>query len=175
MKRLYRRMPRHFACLFLLATIAAWPTAGWSRAAKQACNFDLVVHEGLKNWAAKLGESSPTNPEPIVSTYAKPDAVLVPTCSNGPLGYAAIRGYFKDKFLPLEPKATFDWNSVKAGGDCTHAFASGRYSFKLKDGKVLQARFTYIFRRPPPGHTVWPIAQHHSSLVLDPAQTCPSH
>jgi hypothetical protein len=175
MKSLNRRMLRYSACLFLLATVAAWPTAGWS----QTCDRDTIVKERLENWAEKLKESWSTpvgiNPGPIISTYAA-DGVLLPTCSNGPLigRDTEIKDYFKDTFLPLKPVAKFDFGLRKfeVGGDCTHPFASGVYDFESNKGP-LKARYTYVFRRTGPQTNEWLIAQHHSSLMLDPEQKCP--
>lgn len=171
MNRVNRRVLRYCACLFVLVTIAAWPSAGWSRTAKHACDVNTLVRRLLQNWADQLKESwSRNDPELIVKNYAE-NGVLLPTCSKGPLsGRPAIRGYFEDDFLPLKPVATFDWNNAKIGGDCSHAFASGLYSFKLQafnPAKDAQARYTYVFTRAL-------IAQHHSSLVpTKPPQECP--
>ncbi len=164
MKRLKRGVPHYSACLFLLAAFAAWPTAGWSQTASQTC----AVKDLLQNWADQLQASwlQPIYPPPIVSTYAD-NAVLLPTCSNGPLvGHPAIEDYFKNAFLPLQPQATFDWDNAH----CTPTFASGLYSFKVKNGQVLRGRYTYVF-------TGKLIAQHHSSLEPNPLlpQGCPSH
>jgi hypothetical protein len=173
MKRPNRRVLLYSACLFVFATIAAWPSAGWSRTARHACDVDKVVRARLDNWAKQLKDSwSKNNPELIVGTYAE-NGVLMPTCSNGPLaGHQAIKGYFANNFLPLKPEATFDFNNAKIGGDCARPFASGLYSFKLNSsGQVLQARYTYVFRKTGP--TEWLIAQHHSSLLPNPPSSCP--
>ncbi len=175
MKRLDRRVPRYSACLIVLATVAVWPTAGWS----QTCspnNFKTFVEGLLQNWADKLKFSWAPHIDPglIGATYA-PDAVLLPTCSKGPLDSAGIRHYFEEDFLPLKPEATFDWDNNKIGGDCSRPFASGLYLFDLfafKPEKHVQARYTYVFKQMP--GNVYLIEQHHSSLVpTKPAQECP--
>jgi hypothetical protein len=176
MDRFNRRALRYSACLFLLVTIAAWPSAGWSRPAKHACDVNALVRKLLQNWVDQLKQAwSQNNPDLIVKTYAV-NGVLLPTCSKGPLtGRPAIRGYFANDFLPLKPEATFDWNNAKIGGDCAHAFASGLYDFDLTTatGKATaHARYTYVFT------STELIAQHHSSLVPmkppQPQQECPS-
>jgi len=170
MKRLNRRVLHRYACLIILATVAAWPSAGWSRRARHACDVNTVVPMLLQNWANQLSRSSPSSPMPIISTYAD-NGVLLPTCANGPLtGRAEIKGYFVG-FLKPQPAATFDMATAKIGGDCTHPFASGLYTFKLNDGTQLQARYTYVFRQT--GATTWLIAQHHSSLEPESKSACP--
>jgi len=174
MKRLNQRVLHYFACLIVLATVAAWPSPGWSRTARHTCDVDKVVRGLLQNWAKQLKEAwSQNKPGLIVSTYAA-NGVLLPTCSKGPLtGHEGIGGYFVKDFLPLKPVAdfNFDTNPPKIGGDCTHAFASGLYDFDLTTatGNVrAQARYTYVFNGTL-------IAQHHSSLVpMKPPQECPA-
>jgi hypothetical protein len=173
MKCLNRRVLHSFARLLLLTAVAAWPSAGWSRTVRHACNVKELVPRLLQNWADQLQRSvSEHSPGPIVSTYAA-DGVLLPTCDNGPLtGREAIKGYFEE-FLKLEPKAAFDWKTARIGGDCTRPFASGLYTFTLGKDGTLQARYTYVFRQTSP--TAWLIAQHHSSLQPKPPSACPSH
>ena len=85
MNRLNRRLLHYFACLVLLAIVAAWPSAGWSRTAGHTCDVDKAVRGLLQNWAKQLKEAwSQNKPGLIVSTYAA-NGVLLPTCSKGPL------------------------------------------------------------------------------------------
>jgi hypothetical protein len=173
MKRLKRRVLHYSACLIVLATVATWPSAGWPKTARHTCDVDKIVRGLLQNWGKQLKDAwSENKPELIVRTYAE-NGVLLPTCSKGPLsGHGEISGYFVKDFLPLKPVANFDFvsNPPKIGGDCTHAFASGLYGFKLEafnPPKDVQARYTYVFTRTL-------IAQHHSSLVpTKPPQECP--
>jgi len=170
MRHLNRRVLHQYACLIIVATVAAWPSAGWSRAARHVCDVNAVVPMLLQNWATQLSRSSPSDPTPIVSTYAD-KAVLLPTCANGPLtGRAEIGGYFEG-FLKPQPVVTFDAASRRIGGDCAHPFVSGLYTFRLNDGTQLQARYTYVYRRTGP--TAWLIAQHHSSLEPESTSACP--
>jgi hypothetical protein len=104
------------------------------------------------------------------------DAVLLPTCANGPLTNQSkpetITDYFKG-FLKDKPVVEFDKPIV--GGVCGNAFASGPYSFKLNGGSgpTLRARYTFVFQ----GHVAGaPIMQHHSSLEpRTPDQQCAAH
>jgi hypothetical protein len=172
------------ACLILIAAVAS-PSAGWARPARHACDVNVVVPGLLKNWATQLRRSwePKVDPEPIVGTYGY-NAYLLPTCDNGPaIGHTAITDYFRDKFLPEHPVATFtfDDKSIRIGGDCANPFASGLYSFELGaegERKTARARFTYIFRQT--GVNSWLIAQHHSSLEPkgsdgNPKPECPEH
>jgi hypothetical protein len=131
---------------------------------------NVVVPGLLQNWATQLSRSTPSNPVPIVSTYAE-NGVLLPTCANGPLGGRnEIRGYFEG-FLRPQPAVTFNMASARIGGDCAHPFASGLYTFRLNDGTQLQGRYTYVFGQRSPN--VWLIAQHHSSLEPASTSACP--
>jgi hypothetical protein len=164
-----------FAALAVLA-VTACSSEGWSRTARHACDVNSWVDERLDNWKQQLARSTPQDPTPIVGTYDRKHAVLLPTCANGPLTNQSkpetITDYFKN-FLKDRPVVTFDKPIV--GGVCGNAFASGLYSFKLDGGRgpTLRARYTYVFqgdiRRAP-------IMQHHSSLEpRTPDQQCAAH
>jgi hypothetical protein len=134
------------------------------------------VDERLDNWKQQLARSTPTDPSPIVETYDRKHAVLLPTCSNGPLTNQStpetITDYFKS-FLKDRPVVTFEKTIV--GGVCGNAFASGIYSFKLDGGRgpTLRARFTYVFQGDVKRAS---IMQHHSSLEpRTPDQQCAAH
>ena len=153
MRRLKRSVLRQCAAAALILVAAvAWPSAGWSRPYARACNVNKVVITLLHNWANKLAQSTSSDPAPIVGTYGA-DAVLLPTCANGPLtGRDQIRSIFCQGFLKQQPVVAFD-AGMKIGGQCTHPFASGLYSFTLNGGTgaQLHARYTYIFAQTHPG------------------------
>ena len=163
----------------ILVAVAAWPSEGWSRTARRACDVKPVVMALLVNWTKKLAESTSAKPEPVVGTYEKERAVLLPTCANGPLiGRNQIKGYFEG-FLKDQPRGEIDTQSASISGDCEFAFASGLYTFKLNGGTgpQLPARYTFIFQRTASG---WLIAQHHSSLepvarTTGPGAACAPH
>ncbi len=183
MKRLNRRVPRYSACLILLAILAAWPTAGRSQSCGPHTDLKPIVEGLLRNWAMKLQQSwsGAIDPKPIVDTYAE-NGVLVPTCSNGPsAGRSEITKYFKDTFLPLDPIADFkNFDTIQVRGNCQYPSASGLYDFSFEakpapEPATAKARYTYVFRwTNTPAGRKWLIVQHHSSLVLDPPQQCPS-
>jgi len=150
------------AAIILLAS----PSEGWSRATKRQC---VVTPERiktlLKNWATKLNDSTATKPGPVLGTYAD-RAVLLPTCSNGPLTTRdQIASYFF-AFLQDAPKVEIEPDKALIGGDCNYAFASGLYTFTTRDSQVLRARYTYVFRQNE-------IVQHHSSLEPQARGTVP--
>src|SRR5712691_457564 len=109
----------------ILFAVLAWPSEGWSRTARRACDVKPVVMALLTNWTRKLAESSSEKPEPVVGTYEKVRAVLLPTCANGPLiGHNQIKDYFEG-FLKDRPRGEIDTRAANIGGDCEFAFASG--------------------------------------------------
>ena len=173
MKRFDRIMLRGYTCpAVILLAVLAWPSEGWSRTTRRACDVKPVVMALLKNWTQKLAESSSEKPEPVVETYEKDRAVLLPTCANGPLiGHSQIKGYF-EKFLLDKPRGEIDTQRANIGGNCEFAFASGLYTFKLNagTGPQLLARYTFIFQRKGSG---WLITQHHSSLEPVPRAAAP--
>jgi hypothetical protein len=175
MKLLDRIMLRRYtsAAVILLAVLA-WPSAGWSRTTGRACNVNHVVKVLLRNWADTLQRSwKDDNPNLIVDKY-QANAVLLPTCANGPMiGRAQIKGYFEN-FLKDKPVVT-EIGEPTVGGNCNAPFGSGLYTFKLDGGAgtQLRARYTYIFHQTGPAS--WLVTQHHSSLEPVPASSCAPH
>ncbi|QOD38839.1 SgcJ/EcaC family oxidoreductase [Candidatus Wolbachia massiliensis] len=87
------------------------------------------------------------------------DAVLLTTLSSHSRITSAQRiDYFKN-FLTKYPTARIDSRTVKIG--CNKAVDTGLYTFKLKDGEELRARYTFTYRW---GNNKWLISSHHSSL-----------
>lgn len=129
------------------------------------------------NWKQQLAISTPADPSPIVGTYDRTRAVLLPTCADGPFKHdtiPTITDYFKG-FLEHRPVVDGEFKKLTVGGVCGNAFVSGVYDFRLDGGSgpTLQARFTYVFQGDIHGAL---IMQHHSSLVpKTPAQECPAH
>jgi hypothetical protein len=175
MKRFDRIALRRYAsAAVILIAILAWPSEGWSRTTGRACNVTHVVKVLLRNWADTLERSwKDDNPNLIVDKY-QANAVLLPTCANGPMiGRSQIKGYFVN-FLKEKPVVT-EIGEPTVGGDCNAPFGSGLYTFKLDGGAgtQLRARYTYIFHQTGPAS--WLVTQHHSSLEPVPASECPRH
>jgi hypothetical protein len=168
-------MNRLLSAALVLLAVAAWSSEGWSRTARYACDVNDWVSQGLDNWKQQLAKSTPQDPTPIVGTYDRKHAVLLPTCANGPLTNQSkpetITDYFK-AFLKDKPVVAFDKPTI--GGICGNAFASGIYSFKLNgDGSTLRARYTFVFGGSRQRAL---IMQHHSSLEpRTPDQQCAPH
>jgi hypothetical protein len=183
MKRFDRIVMRRYttaAAIFL--AVLAWPSEGWPRTTRRACDVTPIVNNLLTRWAAALAQSSSKgDPNYVVETYEKDGAVLLPTCANGPLiGRVNITPYFTD-FIKDKPVVEIDRQDAKIGGVCgIAAFASGLYTFKLNGGAgpQLRARYTFVYQLGNADGGL--ITQHHSSLepVARPGEArseCPSH
>ena len=97
--------------------------------------------------------------EAVVANYAS-DAVLLPTVSNKPrTNHDEIKAYFKD-FLKINPQGTIDTRTIKIG--CNIAQDVGTYTFSLKGGKKVAARYTFVYEYV---NDKWLIAHHHSSAM----------
>jgi len=97
--------------------------------------------------------------EKVTANYAA-DGVLLPTVSNDPrVTPAQINDYFV-KFLKSEPQGKIDRRIVKVG--CNIAQDVGTYTFTFKDGKQVQARYTFVYEWK---NGQWLIAHHHSSAM----------
>ena len=170
-------MNRLLSAALVVLAVTAWSSEGWARkTARHKCDVNSWVTERLNNWKEQLARSTPADPSPIVGTYDRDHAVLLPTCANGPLHNVStdetIASYFNE-FLKKKP-VVVAFEKVTVGGVCGNAFASGLYTFRLDGGSgpTLRARFTYVFQGPIQGA---PIMQHHSSLEPStPGQQCPA-
>ena len=99
------------------------------------------------------------DPDKVVANYAA-DGVLLATVSNQPrTNPAEIRDYFV-KFLKGSPQGKIDKRIIKLG--CNVAQDVGTYTFSFKDGKTVQARYTYVYEWDGKN---WLIAHHHSSAM----------
>lgn len=88
------------------------------------------------------------------------NAILLPTVSNKVRhNHEEIEDYFVH-FLAKGPQGEIDEANVRIFGDL--AINSGVYTFTFKDGSVVQARFTYVYRR---NGDQWKIIEHHSSAM----------
>lgn len=106
------------------------------------------------NRALKTGNSDKVN-----ENYTD-NAILLATVSNKPRVNSIERiAYFKD-FLSKHPVGEIDFRKIKIG--CNKAIDTGLYTFTLKDGKKIKARYTFIYRWD--GHK-WLISSHHSSVL----------
>src|ERR1700688_4009714 len=118
---------RYASAAVILLAVLAWPSEGWSKTTRHACNVSDVVQVLLRNWADTLERSwKDNNPDLIVDKY-QAGAVLLPTCANGPLiGRAQIKGYFEN-FLKDKPVVA-EIGKPTVGGNCSEPFGSGLYT-----------------------------------------------
>ncbi len=106
------------------------------------------------NYALLTGD-----PKKVASLYAT-DGILLPTVSNKVRhNHAEIEDYFVH-FLAKGPVGKIDEANVRIFGEL--AINSGIYSFTFKDGSVVPARFTFVYRWDG---EQWMIVEHHSSQM----------
>ncbi|TLY47657.1 MAG: DUF4440 domain-containing protein [Gammaproteobacteria bacterium] len=99
------------------------------------------------------------NPIKVNENYTD-NAILLATISNKPRVNSTERiEYFKD-FLSKHPYGKIDSRTIKIG--CNKAIDTGLYTFTLKDGKKIHARYTFTYRWD--GHK-WLTSSHHSSVL----------
>lgn len=99
------------------------------------------------------------NPAKVNANYTD-NAILLATIANKPRVNSAERiDYFKD-FLSKHPVGKIDTRTIKIG--CNKAIDTGLYTFTLKDGTKVHARYTFTYRWD--GHK-WLISSHHSSAL----------
>ncbi|RDH40600.1 MAG: DUF4440 domain-containing protein [Candidatus Aquirickettsiella gammari] len=107
-------------------------------------------------WNKSLKTGDATN----VNANYTDNAVLLATISNAPRVTSAERmAYFKD-FLSKHPIGKIDSRTISIG--CNKAIDTGLYTFTLKNGKQLHARYTFTYLWN--GHK-WLISSHHSSTL----------
>lgn len=106
------------------------------------------------NSALQTGE-----PKTVTQLYAV-DAILLPTVSNKVRhNHEEIEDYFVT-FLDKEPKGEINESNIRDLGDI--AIHSGIYTFTVKGGGKVQARFTYVYKKID---NEWKIIEHHSSQM----------
>ena len=99
------------------------------------------------------------DPKKVAALY-EPNSILLPTVSNKVRqNQEEIEDYFVH-FLTKEPVGKIDESNVRIFGEI--AINSGIYTFTLKDGSVVPARFTFVYRW---NGERWMIAEHHSSQM----------
>ncbi|MGC1854732.1 MAG: DUF4440 domain-containing protein [Candidatus Aquirickettsiella sp.] len=107
-------------------------------------------------WNASLKSRNPVR----VNANYTDNAILLATIANKPRVNSAERiAYFKD-FLSNHPVGKIDSRTIKIG--CNKAIDTGLYTFTLKGGKKVHARYTFTYRWD--GHK-WLISSHHSSVL----------
>lgn len=106
------------------------------------------------NAALQTGE-----PKKVAALY-ETNGILLPTVSNKVRhNHEEIEDYFVH-FLAKGPQGKIDESNVRLFGQI--AINSGVYTFTFKDGAIVQARFTYVYRW---NGQQWKIIEHHSSAM----------
>ena len=107
-------------------------------------------------WNASLKTLDPSR---VVANYAT-DAVLLATVQNQPRLTQDDRLNYFTKFLKSAPEGTINSRTIKIG--CNTASDVGTYTFKMKDGSQVAARYSYIYSYQ---NGAWLISHHHSSAM----------
>ncbi|MFZ0219730.1 MAG: DUF4440 domain-containing protein [Candidatus Aquirickettsiella sp.] len=103
------------------------------------------------------------NPVKVNANYTD-NAILLATLASKPRVNSAERiAYFKD-FLTKRPVGKIDSRTIKIG--CNKAIDTGLYTFTLKDGKKVHARYTFTYLW---NGQQWLISSHHSSVLPNDA------
>ncbi|MBX2835639.1 MAG: SgcJ/EcaC family oxidoreductase [Gammaproteobacteria bacterium] len=106
------------------------------------------------NNALQTGE-----PKTITALYES-DAILLPTVSNKVRhNHAEIEDYFVT-FMAKKPIGKMNEANIRIFDQV--AIQSGVYTFTLKDGSAVPARFTFVYRW---NGQRWMIIEHHSSQM----------
>ncbi len=99
------------------------------------------------------------NPKNVVALY-ETNAILLPTVSNKVRhNHEEIEDYFVH-FLAKGPRGKINESNIRTFDNI--AINSGVYTFTFKDGAVVQARFSYVYRFNGEN---WKIIEHHSSAM----------
>ena len=99
------------------------------------------------------------DPKKVAALYES-NAILLPTVSNKVRhNHEEIEDYFVH-FLSKEPVGKIDEANVRTFGQI--AINSGIYTFTFKNGAVVTARFTFVYRW---NGERWMITEHHSSQM----------
>lgn len=142
----------------LLALSCALLVATPGRARDAACVAadERDVARLFDRWNAALATGEPSE---VSALYAN-DAVLLPTLSNQPrVSREAKEDYFR-MFLALKPTGTIEFRRIRI--DCDSALDAGIYRFAFADGRLVRARYTFVYGRED-GR--WRITSHHSSAM----------
>ncbi len=99
------------------------------------------------------------DPKKVAALYES-NAILLPTVSNKVRhNHEEIEEYFVH-FLAKNPVGKIDEANIRIFGEL--AINSGIYTFTLKDGSVVPARYTFVYRW---NGERWMIIEHHSSQM----------
>ena len=139
----------------LITLVAA--ASAFAQTTQTCATVDEKQIAGLfDRWNASLKTLDPSR---VVANYAT-DAVLLATVQNQPRLTQEDRLNYFTKFLKSSPEGTINSRTIKVG--CNTASDVGTYTFKMKDGSQVAARYTYIYSYQK---GEWLISHHHSSAM----------
>ena len=139
----------------LFALVAA--TSAYAQTTQTCTAVEEKEIAGLfDRWNASLKTLDPSR---VVANYTS-DAVLLATVQNQPRLTQEDRLNYFTKFLKLTPEGTINSRTIKIG--CNTASDVGTYTFKMKDGSYVAARYSYLYSYQK---GEWLISHHHSSAM----------
>lgn len=140
------------ALLVLAATTSAFAQTTQTCAATD----EKAIASLFDRWNASLKTLDPSR---VVANYTT-DAVLLATVQNQPRLTQDDRLSYFTKFLKGAPEGTINSRTIKLA--CNTASDVGTYTFKMKDGSQVAARYSYIYVYQ---NGEWLISHHHSSAM----------
>ena len=146
-------MKKTFAALLVLAA-----TTSVFAQTTQTCaaTDEKTIASLFDRWNASLKTLDASR---VVANYTA-DAVLLATVQNQPRLTQDDRLNYFTKFLKSAPEGTINSRTIKLA--CNTASDVGTYTFKMKDGSQVAARYSYIYVYQ---NGEWLISHHHSSAM----------
>ena len=140
----------------VLLALAATTSAFAQTTQTCAATDEKTIASLFDRWNASLKTLDPSR---VVANYTT-DAVLLATVQNQPRLTQDDRLNYFTKFLKGAPEGTINSRTIKLA--CNTASDVGTYTFKMKDGSQVAARYSYIYVYQ---NGEWLISHHHSSAM----------
>ncbi|MBB3746711.1 uncharacterized protein (TIGR02246 family) [Rhizobium sp. BK591] len=144
------------AAALVLGFVQVQSAAAAAETAACAPTSEAEIAKLFDRWNTSLATLSP---QEVAKNYSE-DSVLLATLSNKPRLTPAERIDYFEHFLANEPKGHVDSRDIKIG--CNWAVDLGTYTFTMKDGSKVPARYTYTYEFKDGN---WLITSHHSSMM----------
>ncbi|PDS43926.1 DUF4440 domain-containing protein [Rhizobium anhuiense] len=144
------------AAALVLGFVQVQSAAAAAETAACAPTSEAEIAKLFDRWNTSLATLSP---QEVAKNYSE-DSVLLATLSNKPRLTQAERIDYFEHFLANEPKGHVDSRDIKIG--CNWAVDLGTYTFTMKDGSKVPARYTYTYEFKGGN---WLITSHHSSMM----------
>lgn len=144
------------AAALVLGFVQVQSAAAAAETAACAPTSEAEIAKLFDRWNTSLATLSP---QEVAKNYSE-DPVLLATLSNKPRLTQGERIDYFEHFLANEPKGHVDSRDIKIG--CNWAVDLGTYTFTMKDGSKVPARYTYTYEFKGGN---WLITSHHSSMM----------